>query len=370
MNDSAPNVLLGLTGMNIDGGIAVVSRMVDRALDECVGRGELARVDRVLLLDEPETAPSPPRNGSQSLAAGSKLRFVWQLYSKHLWFRPDLVFFDLVGLARTVNLPLPGFPPKRTVIFAHGTELVGAENDSRADAIRSAWRILTNSEFTTSVLRAKFPEAADRIRTTPLCIDPAKVELWESIAEIPREPADPSVLIVGRIWSEERGKGHDQLLDVWSDINRRIPGAKLWIVGDGDDRSRLEEKAQELGLADKVRFWGRVSDEELCDLYRRASIFAMPSRQEGFGLVYAEAMWHGLPCIGSDADAAGQVISSGETGLLVPYDDRPALGEAIVRILDDPDYQRRLGEAARRRAKEYFGYERFKCDVLRELELT
>ena len=105
-----------------------------------------------------------------------------------------------------------------------------------------------------------------------------------------------------------------------------------------------------------MRFWGRVTDEELCNLYRRAAVFAMASRQEGFGLVYAEAMWHGLPCIGSNADAAGQVISDRETGLLVPYDGRPALGEALVRILEDPDYGARLEKAAARRARDYFEY--------------
>ncbi len=74
-----------------------------------------------------------------------------------------------------------------------------------------------------------------------------------------------------------------------------------------------------------------------------------------------------MPCVGSNADAAGQVISDGETGLLVPYDDRPALTEAMVRILGQPEYRRDLGQAAAARARDYFGYERFKKDVLSAL---
>ena len=369
MKESLPSLLLGLTGMNIDGGIAVVSRCIVRALDESIDHGELGRADRVLFLDAPESVPQTPRRGQQYLSHGSKLRFIWQLWWSLMRVRPDLVFFDLTGLARTVHLPLPGFPPDRYAIFAHGIELAGAESDSRGRAIRGAWRVLANSDFTAEGLRTQFPEVADRIRVTPLCIDPALVEFWESQGSPPTKPEGPIALIVGRMWAEERGKGHDQLLDIWPEVQSRVSGAVLWIVGEGNDRARLEEKARELGLAEHVRFWGRVTDEKLCDLYRRAAVFAMPSRQEGFGLVYAESMWHGLPCIGSTADAAGQVIRDGETGLLVPYDDRPALGEALVRILEDSDYCARLGEAAARRARDFFGYERFKDDVLRALEI-
>ena len=370
MNESPPALLLGLTGLNIDGGIAVVSRCVARALDESIDCGKIASVDRVLLLDDAETAPAPPRRGEQHYSRGSKLRFVWQLFWCHMRHRPDLVFFDLAGLARCVHLPLPGFPPRRYAIFAHGREIVGTENDACGRAIRGATRVLANSEFTAEYLRASFPEVADRIRVTPLCIDPARVELWESLGDPQTRSDGPIALIVGRMWAEEKGKGHDQLIDIWPEVVKRIPGATLWIVGVGDDVGRLQEKSRDLGLADRVRFWGRVSDEELCDLYRRSAVFAMPSRQEGFGLVYAEAMWHGIPCIGSDADAAGQVILDGETGLLVPYDDRPALGDALVRILGDSEFCARLGEAAAKRARDYFGYDRFKEDVLRALEIS
>jgi phosphatidylinositol alpha-1,6-mannosyltransferase len=284
--------------------------------------------------------------------------------------RPDLVLFDLAGLARTMQLRLPGFPPDRYAIFAHGIELDGAEGDSRGSAIRGAWRVLANSEFTAQSLRAQFPEISDRVRVTTLCIDPVRVEFWKSLGPSAERADAPVALIVGRTWAEERGKGHDQLIDAWSEVRSKVPGATLWVVGDGDDRARLEQKAKKLGLDESIRFWGRVSDEELCGLYQRAAVFAMPSRQEGFGLVYAEAMWHGVPCIGSTADAAGQVIRDGETGLLVPYNDVPALGEALIRILGDADYRARLGEAAMLGARDDFGYDRFKSDVLRALEIS
>jgi glycosyltransferase involved in cell wall biosynthesis len=93
----------------------------------------------------------------------------------------------------------------------------------------------------------------------------------------------------------------------------------------------------------------------------------MPSRQEGFGLVFAEAMWFGLPCIGTTADAASQVIVAGETGELVPYGDAAALAKALVELLSDRERATRMGEAGARRAREHFGYGRFRRDLLAAL---
>ena len=100
------------------------------------------------------------------------------------------------------------------------------------------------------------------------------------------------------------------------------------------------------------------------------SVFAMPSRQEGFGLVYAEAMWHGLPCIGSTLDAAGEVIADGETGLLVPYDAPEPLADALVRLLSDPALAARMGSAGAADARRRFGYARFRDDLLDALDLA
>jgi len=368
---STSSVLLALTGLRIDGGIAVVSRCVARALDEQVRTGGLARTDRVLLLEDPAAAAPPPARGEQKLSRGSQARFVWQTWRAFRRHRHDLVLFDLVGLARTIAVPLPGFPPPRVAVWMYGID-VDAEPDSpRARALRQAQLVLAISRHTADRLAARFPEISDRIRVVPLCIEPSRIEQWERTAPQQIAPSrERAALIVGRMWSVERGKGHDELLEAWPSVRRQIPDAELWIVGGGDDVERLVGKARDRGVADAVRFLGRISDAELGRLYQRASVFAMPSRQEGFGLVYAEAMWWGLPCIGSTADAAGQVISAGETGELVPYGDASALGDALVRFLSNPDRVHRMGDAGRRRAREHFGYVRFRRELLAALELA
>lgn len=365
---STNRILLGLTGLAIDGGIASVGRCVTRALDEVAADGGLARVDRVLLLDEPDAAPPVPPHAVQRLCGGSQPRFVLQWLRTYARHRHDLAFFDIVGLARAASLPLPGLPPRRTAIFVHGIELSAANDGARADALKKAWRILANSEFTANQVIEMHPELADRVRTVPLCIAPEKLAAWsrhDAPADTRREPA---ALIVGRMWSVERGKGHEELIAAWPSVERAVPGAELWIAGGGDDVPRLEGLAQASG-ARGIRFLGRISDDALAERYRRAALYAMPSRQEGFGLVYAEAMWFGTPCLGSHADAAAQLIDGGATGRLVPYGDVDAIATTVSELLSQPERTRAMGDRARERARKHFTFERFRNDLLDALEL-
>ena len=171
----------------------------------------------------------------------------------------------------------------------------------------------------------------------------------------------PSVLIVGRMTGAERYKGHEELIAVWSDVLRFIPDARLDIVGGGEARADLEARAERMGhvRTGAIRFLGRVPYAELRNCYRQTDIFAMPSRGEGFGLVYLEAMAEGKPCIASTEDAACEVVLNGETGLLVRYGDRPALVRVIVELLGDADKRRRWGEAGRERLRQHFLEEQF-----------
>src|SRR5262249_23128430 len=130
--------------------------------------------------------------------------------------------------------------------------------------------------------------------------------------------------------------------------------------GSGDDVERLRTKALAGIAANNIQFTGFVAPEELDALYRSAALFALPSRGEGFGLVYLEAMTHRLPCIGSVHDAAVEVIVDGETGRLVDQNAPEGLAAAISGLLIDVDLRHRMGEAGWQRVTNEFSYERFK----------
>lgn len=182
-----------------------------------------------------------------------------------------------------------------------------------------------------------------------------------------RENGALRVMTVGRLFSRGMEKGQRQLIRVWPRIQARFPGAELYIVGGGNGRAELRALAEASGVSSVVHFPGGVSDEQLAHLYDSADVFAMPSRHEGFGLVFAEAMSRGVPCIASRIDAGAEVVTDGETGLLVDPDNLEEVHDAIVRLLGDPALRRTMAAAARLRATEAFSQEQFDRRMLRVL---
>jgi phosphatidylinositol alpha-1,6-mannosyltransferase len=182
------------------------------------------------------------------------------------------------------------------------------------------------------------------------------------------------VLTVGRIASSERYKGHDVMLEAWPIVLRRLPEAVYWIVGDGDDRPRLESKTREQGITASVRFTGAVSPEELAICYHRCSVFAMPARTvldaraprgEGFGIVYLEAMAHGKPVVGPRVGAPAEFIKAREHGLLVDPASASEVAGALIELLENPERARQMGEAAQKFVTSEFSFESF-CKRLNE----
>ena len=159
----------------------------------------------------------------------------------------------------------------------------------------------------------------------------------------------PTVLFVGRQFER---KGGDLLLRSFRIVREAVPDAQLIIVG--------PEGVAGVGSADGVVCLGfldpddPVDRERLRSAYVEADVFCLPTRFEPFGIVFLEAMFHGLPCIGPDAWAIPEIIEDGETGFLSPSGDEAALAEKMVRLLRDPELARRMGGAGSRRARGYF----------------
>ncbi len=125
------------------------------------------------------------------------------------------------------------------------------------------------------------------------------------------------------------------------------------VVGDGPYMAELGKLSNELGLADKVKFAGKVSHAEALRYIRDADIFSMPSWMESFGNVYAEAAACGRPVIGCAGQGAGITVRHGETGLLVPARDVGALADALEYLITHPEEARRMGERGRQNIKQF-----------------
>ncbi len=164
------------------------------------------------------------------------------------------------------------------------------------------------------------------------------------------------LLTLGRLAEEERYKGFDEVLEILPLLAQDVPNITYLIVGDGPDRIRLEKKAQQLDIADRVVFAGRISEEEKADHYRLANAYVMPSSGEGFGIVYLEALACGIPVVGSKIDGSRDALRNGRLGILVNPKDRDELHAAILKTLAEKE----SGVEDRRNGVEYFSTERFR----------
>lgn len=169
-------------------------------------------------------------------------------------------------------------------------------------------------------------------------------------------PAAPAanirILTVCRLSASEGYKGVDTVLHAMRLACDRELTVTVEVVGEGDDRRRLEDLSRSLGIDALVHFHGSVSDEELGRLFSQSHIFVMPSRKEGFGIVFLEAMSAGLPCIGANHGGTPEVIDHGESGFLIEYGDVAQLAFYLGEFLAAPGLYDKMSNAARRRAPE------------------
>ncbi|MEM0338009.1 MAG: glycosyltransferase [Candidatus Caldarchaeum sp.] len=176
--------------------------------------------------------------------------------------------------------------------------------------------------------------------------NPDKRAHWRQVELEGREAV--VIAHVGRFMEQ---KNHSLLLRSFAHVRSETP-VYLWLVGDGELRPAMEQLAQELGVADRVRFWGIRSD--VADILNAADIFVLPSKWEGNPLSVMEAMATGLPVVATAVGGVPELVEEGVSGFLTPNEDADAFTNALQRLVDNAELRRRMGEAALRRAREKF----------------
>jgi glycosyltransferase involved in cell wall biosynthesis len=174
----------------------------------------------------------------------------------------------------------------------------------------------------------------------------------DEIVRRARRPGPVNLLFVGNLI---RRKGLHTLLVALS----RLPKEAFTLdVGgsldmDGRYTAAIRRQIADLGLEPFVHLHGALDDAELVEQFRRAQVLVLPSSYEGFGIVYLEGMGFGLPCIATTAGAAGEIISNGQTGFLIPPEDPGALAACLGRLAADRELLVRMSLAARQRYREH-----------------
>lgn len=208
------------------------------------------------------------------------------------------------------------------------------ENERRA--LAHARRVVATSETTAETLRRDFGVAAERLSVAAPGTDRA--------ARATGGGATPHLLSVGAVVPR---KGFDVLVAALAELAARpwrctIAGSLDRDPATGD---ALRAQIERLGLSDRITLTGALDPEPLDDVYRSADVFVLPSRYEGYGMVFTEAMARGLPIVACAAGAVPATVPR-DGGILVPPDDAGALAEGLRRLLDDPKERRLLGDAA------------------------
>jgi glycosyltransferase involved in cell wall biosynthesis len=301
------------------------------------------------------------------------LAFATQIISNGLWQRPNLV------LSTHLNFSVAAYWLKRWLgipywTVAHGVEAWNIQQPAVQMALRHANRILAVSHYTRDRLLKEQNLDPNKISVLPNTFEPQRFAIAAKPAYLLERhhlaEEQPILLTVSRLSRRESYKGYNKVLEALPQIRDAIPNIHYIIAGQGDDRPRLEQFIDQHQLQDCVTLAGFIPESELGDYYNLCDVFAMPSKGEGFGIVYLEALACGKPTLGGNQDGAIDALCQGELGVLVDPDDIGAIAQTLTAIVQKK-YPHSLiyqPEALRQKVMDTFGFEHFQKTLGRYLE--
>ena len=315
-----------------EGGIQVYSRNLIRALQ--AQRPEL-RLRVFIRNDRPHQLPTGGWPGTSFHAAsGSPLRMARALLAATIRRRSDLLLSTHPNFAplQLLHHRLTGIPSWAS---AHGIDVWALAPGPTAWSLARLQALLPVSRFTAERLRQQLGRRCPPLLLLPNSFDATRFTPGPRPAALLHrhglQPDQPLILTLSRLSSFDRYKNIDGLIRALPALLPRWPDLRLMVAGEGSDRPQLEQIAQGLGVGDRVLFPGLLPSHELVDYYRLATVFALPSEKEGFGIVFLEAMGCGLPTLAGNRDGSCDPLADGAHGLLV--DPRLPLAPPLDALL-------------------------------------
>jgi phosphatidyl-myo-inositol dimannoside synthase len=366
-------VLIGLfTELDAPGGVQRAGRHMAAVLTEyATSHGMESRL--LSLNDSPELhrMAISEREFVFTGCDGGKGRFV-AAAMKAARRKAKVVLAGHPNLAPVVQLMKLVAPRMKSIVSTHGVEVWEPLPGLRRRALQKVSVVLAPSRYTRDHVVADQGVQPQKLRVLPWALDPQ----FEALAVAPKAdlpenfPKGRVILTVGRWLATERYKGMDTLITALPKLLTRWPELQLVAVGEGDDRDWLQDLAKEHGVNMHVHFLSGLSYAQLAACYAACELFALPSRGEGFGLVYLEAMACGKPVIGGTHGGAPEVIEDGVSGYLVQHGDAVQLATSIETLLANPAIGVEMGRRGKQRVENEFRFNAFARSlkkILREL---
>ena len=253
------------------------------------------------------------------------------------------------------HLPDLGVP---LAVLAHGMEFPANPSAAKRAriqrALSAATTVIANSSYTAALAQPYIGDSTRLVVINPP-IGPQREAKSAQLASLDAVLAGrkPVLLTLARL---EPRKGADAVIRALPQVRERHPGVLFIIAGAGGDRARLEALAASSGVEDSVHFAGAVSEEEKAALFARADLFVMPARREGdsvegFGIVYREANWYGVPVLAGREGGAADAVIDGKTGLLCDASNQADVTAHILSLLADAETLSRMGDNAAKLAR-------------------
>ncbi|KQN30870.1 hypothetical protein ASE92_19220 [Pedobacter sp. Leaf41] len=349
-------LFLSLYTYSLTGGIEKVCRTFIEVLEELKSFHKIKGHLNLSLHDLKNFSNHKGFNGNKFLYAFAVLKNA---------FTADIIILSHVHLLPFAKLIIKLSPKKRVILFAHGIEVWKPLAKWKRDFLKKI-EIWAVSRYTAEQLRKLNSVQNKNIKilnnSLPRSYSYSSAEsLKANTQERYRISTDDQVVLtVCRLSSLEQYKGYDMVLLAFKDVIKTYPQVKYIIAGKADEmeKQRVLQLIQDCKLQDHVILAGYINDQELKALYQLADVFAMPSKGEGFGLVYLEAIANGCSVLAGDADGSRDALLDGELGLLVDPEDGDAVYQGLIQLLAQPTTEDEIVQR-QQMVETHFGFARY-----------
>lgn len=281
----------------------------------------------------------------------------------HLNFSPLCLFINLL-----LQIPY--------TLALYGIEIPNIKDSTKIKAVSNAFLLITISEYARSLILEKIPSLTGKIYMLPSAVDGSIFKIKDKSLNLQIKHGlekRPTILSLARLSTKEH-KGQDRVIQALHLVLKEVPDAVYLLVGGGIDTrvSALMHRYPE--LKDHVIFTGPVTNDQRVDYYNLADLYILPSKFEGFGIVFIESLACGVPVIASDGYGCREGLLNQELGIVIPPDDISGIAKAIVAILNRTAPSRLFErETLRQKTLEVYGIDRWNeqvCDLLKILEAS
>jgi len=358
-------LFLCLTTFSQAGGIEKFNRCFLKALEETEGEFNIST--RAMSPYDHLADETYYRQERYTGYQGSRLKFVLNAVLRA--GLKDTVIIGHLNLAPVGCLIKKLFPKTRVILITHGIEVWSPLEGQRKKMLEVADLILSVSNFTKNKLIDIQGIPGEKITVFPNTIDPffRVPKVFYVNKEIRREynfaAGDPVLFTLSRLSGREKYKGYDLVIQCLPELKKQFPTIRYIIAGkyDAEEKSRLDELINKLDLNENVFLTGYLAEKSLLEYYQAADLFIMPSRKEGFGIVFLEALICGLPVIGGNQDGSVDALRNGELGILVNPGNLQEIIDGITEVLIHKDnYTDEYRLAMQQKTLHYFGFPAYK----------